>query len=363
MNVRTAAVTSAYDVNPAWGQDGYPFMFYTPASGTFSSDSNFALTVDTGYYGMGTIYKTFLTAEPSISIENIANVYYPSDIVLHPDDSYALVIHDYCVVSKLMADYPYTLTNLAGLPDPDCSCTDGVGTLAQFDYPTGIAMHPSGDYALISENNYIRKILISTADVTTIVGHIGQSAADGIGTNAVFGTISGITIVGYNFAVVTDSMNQNLRKILLSTLEVTSLTQSGFGGHADGSLNTAEFYSPYGICSSKDGNIIAIADSGNFVLRKISPLLTSFQECMRGLIAQYSKTIEDLDTSLNLMMSLYDYNSESHDSAMYQLKEAKKSFHFINHHIDRCSEKCPAPTPAPSQAPTIGNPPIQFGSI
>jgi hypothetical protein len=63
---------------------------------------------------------------------------------------------------------------------------DGFGTNAQFAAPSGISASPNGTYALIADtsNNRIRKIILSTAQVTTFAGSSSTGSSDGVGSNA-----------------------------------------------------------------------------------------------------------------------------------------------------------------------------------
>ena len=69
---------------------------------------------------------------------------------------------------------------------------------------------------------------------------------------------------------VCDSGNNAIRIIspVGQTYQVETLTGSGIEGWADGTLQVAEFSSPYGIALGRGGNIY-IVDSGNNRIRKI----------------------------------------------------------------------------------------------
>jgi hypothetical protein len=74
---------------------------------------------------------------------------------------------------------------------------DGIGTNALFNFLSGVSISPGdGVYALIADgfNHLIRRIEISTAAVTTLAGSINPGNTDGIGTNARFSSPYGFTI-------------------------------------------------------------------------------------------------------------------------------------------------------------------------
>ena len=153
------------------------------------------------------------------------------------------------------------VTTLAGSSEGDA---DGIGTSAQFFYPRGITTDGTNLYVADFNNNIIRKIVISTGEVTTLAGS-SQGYADGIGTSAQFFLPSGITTDGTNLYVA-DSDNNRIRKIVISTGEVTTLAGSSYG-YADGIGSSAQFYYPDGITT--DGTNLYIADTVNNRIRKI----------------------------------------------------------------------------------------------
>jgi len=153
------------------------------------------------------------------------------------------------------------VTTLAGSSEGDA---DGIGTSAQFFYPRGITTDGTNLYVADFNNNIIRKIVISTGEVTTLAGS-SQGYADGIGTSAQFFLPSGITTDGTNLYVA-DSDNNRIRKIVISTGEVTTLAGSSYG-YADGIGSSAQFYYPDGITT--DGTNLYIADTYNHRIRKI----------------------------------------------------------------------------------------------
>jgi len=83
------------------------------------------------------------------------------------------------------------VTILAGAyPTATTGYVDGIGTNARFYNPWNLNISPDGMYALVADsgNNAIRKIIISTATVSILAGSYPMSSGyvDGIGTNAKF---------------------------------------------------------------------------------------------------------------------------------------------------------------------------------
>jgi len=150
--------------------------------------------------------------------------------------------------------------------------TDGVGTAAKFSNPKGITNDGTNLYVADYANNTIRKIVISTAQVTTFVGAAGVSGSiDGVGTGARLYNPKGITIdsTGANL-YVTDYSNNTVRRIVTTTGEVTTLAgTAGVAGSMDGTGAAASFYQSNGITPDATGSNLYVADYGNNTIRKI----------------------------------------------------------------------------------------------
>jgi len=147
-----------------------------------------------------------------------------------------------------------------------CGATDGTGTGATFYYPTGITTDGTNLYVTDSNNRKIRQIVIATGVVSTLAGNGGYGATDGTGTAATFNWPTGITTDGVNLYVA-DQNNQKIRQIVISSGVVSTLAGSGNQGSADGTGAAATFYYPKDITT--DGTNLYVADSDNNKIRKI----------------------------------------------------------------------------------------------
>lgn len=104
---------------------------------------------------------------------------------------------------------------------------DGVGALATFNGPQGVATDGTNLYVADAGNELIRKIEIATQTVTTFAGQQGNTTpADGIGTAAAFHRTWAIACDGTNLYVL-DTMENQLRKIVLATADVSTVTLTG----------------------------------------------------------------------------------------------------------------------------------------
>lgn len=157
-----------------------------------------------------------------------------------------------------------TLAGTAGVTGD----SDGTGTAAQFDYPRGITSDGTNLFVTDSINNTIRKIVISTGVVTTLAGTAGASGiSDGTGAAARFNNPSGITTDGTN-VFVGDASNYTIRQIVIATGVVTTLAgTAGVNSSTDGTGTNAAFAAPHGITT--DGTNLFVADSDNHIIRKV----------------------------------------------------------------------------------------------
>ena len=155
--------------------------------------------------------------------------------------------------------------------------SDGTGTVsATFDAPEGVDISSDGTFALVADksNHLVRKIVISTAVVTTLAGSAGVAGStDGVGTtSATFNEPLGVALSpDDSMALVAPWRNHAIRKIVISTAEVTTLAGSlGVLGSTDGiGTTSATFTYPRGVDISLDGLIAIVADYGNTAIRKI----------------------------------------------------------------------------------------------
>ena len=157
-----------------------------------------------------------------------------------------------------------TLAGSAGV----VGAANGVGAVARFRSPNHITTDGVNLYLTDSENNTIRKIVISSGEVSTVAGTAGViGAADGIGSAATFNYPNGIATDGHNL-YITESNNHTIRKIVISTGAVTTLAgKIGVKGSTDGIGDNSSFSFPDGITT--DGKNLYVSDAGNHEIRKI----------------------------------------------------------------------------------------------
>ena len=93
--------------------------------------------------------------------------------------------------------------------------TDGTGTSAKFSSPTGVAVDGAGNvYVADKDNHRIRKI--TTSGVVSTLAGSSQGYTDGTGTSAQFNYPTGVAVDGAGNVYVADQYNHRIRKITLS---------------------------------------------------------------------------------------------------------------------------------------------------
>jgi DNA-binding beta-propeller fold protein YncE len=211
------------------------------------------------------------TAGSVDGVGTLATFNEPRGIALSPDGSYALITDrlNYRVRRLDMASK--AVTTVAGSTD---GFADGTGTNAKFrGWMFHIAIDPAGSYALICDlTNYrIRRLDIASSQVSTLAGSGAISFQDGIGTNAIFNLPNGVSIdPSGTFALVVDYGNQRIRRIVVATAQVTTLAGTGALSAVNGAGAQATFNLPYAIDIDASGTFALVADGGNHRIRRIA---------------------------------------------------------------------------------------------
>ncbi|RYE12674.1 MAG: hypothetical protein EOP51_31145, partial [Sphingobacteriales bacterium] len=119
---------------------------------------------------------------------------------------------------------------------------DGFGTAAMFSAPNRIVYDGTGNlYVSEISNGRIRKIVISTGLVTTIAGNGSNASVDGTGTNASLFSPSGLALDGQGNLYVGESNGRKIRKIVLATGVVSTVAGNGISASTDGPALSASF--------------------------------------------------------------------------------------------------------------------------
>jgi len=144
---------------------------------------------------------------------------------------------------------------------------NGTQSEAKFKGAFGICLDKKGNL-LIAENgnNIIRKI-DAKGNVSTIAGNGKEGNVDGSIETALFNAPTGVCADGKGNIYIADFLNHTIRKIHAKGI-VTTIAGNGKPGYKNGKGREAQFNYPRGICIDSKGNIF-VGDSWNHRVRKI----------------------------------------------------------------------------------------------
>lgn len=159
------------------------------------------------------------------------------------------------------------VTTVAGLPSTP-GYVDGAGLAARLNQPAGITLTSSPLILYIADaaNHCIRR-LDQNQILSTFAGTNQQGYLDAYGNGARFGTPLGIDFDTLRFLYVTDSAFHNIRRVDVSSTQVTTIAGTGVPGWNDGSGIMASFNTPAAITSHSE--LTLVCDGGNHRIRMI----------------------------------------------------------------------------------------------
>lgn len=146
---------------------------------------------------------------------------------------------------------------------------DGIGTAAQFDMPTSVAVDNSGKlYITDSYGNRVTKYDPSTQAVTTIAGGTSGNL-DGPALSAQLFEPNGLAVTGDGQYVFWCEIGNNNLKILSGGVVSTFAGNTCFSGHSDGPSRIATFQTPYALCLDANYNVY-VADCLSSAIRRVA---------------------------------------------------------------------------------------------
>lgn len=140
---------------------------------------------------------------------------------------------------------------------------DGTGSVARFDDPLGMAFYGPMMYVAEYDNNTIRSVT-KGGEVDTVFGALSSGLTDGNGTGARFNKPSGVSVRG-NTLFIADSYNHRIRIANLITKAVTTYAGTGTNGSQDNDISTAQFSFPTGVAASPDGKVFVVESNAGRV--------------------------------------------------------------------------------------------------
>ena len=164
------------------------------------------------------------------------------------------------------------ITTVAGNGTKGYSGNSGAATSAQLAYPYGLALDGSGNlYIADTFNAVIRKVTASTGVITTVAGtnFVGYSGDGSTATLAELNYPYGVAVDGSGNLYIADTGNSRIREV--SGVNITTVAGGSSVGYAGdgGAATSAELQFPQGVAVDSSGNIF-IADTGNIVVREVN---------------------------------------------------------------------------------------------
>lgn len=179
------------------------------------------------------------------------------------------------VIRKIAPDGEVSV--FAGMVGISGSANGSATTTARFAAPYGVAVTRDGStvYVADADNHTIRRIRSGVVDIVAgAAGTAGATNGDGSGASARFVLPAGLALhddAASDVLYVTDASNA-VRKVVITDTAVTVSTLAGtFGvaGAANGMGAAASFKGTAGLGLSSDGALLYVADSGNHLVRVI----------------------------------------------------------------------------------------------
>ena len=197
-----------------------------------------------------------------------ARLYYPSGLALDASGNIYVAQDLNHTIRKITS--AGVVTTLAGFPGV-AGGADGTGSGARFNGPSGLAVDGSGNIFVADQYNHTIRKVTAGGVVTTLAGLAGSSGStDGTGSAARFNVPSGVTIDSSGNLFVADEYNDTIRKVTSAGVVTTLAGLAGSTGRADGTGSAARFYLPYAVAVDGAGNV-CVADLANDRIRKVTP--------------------------------------------------------------------------------------------
>jgi uncharacterized protein (TIGR03437 family) len=166
-----------------------------------------------------------------------------------------------------------TITTVAGNGNQGFSGDGGPATKAELNEPFGIAFDPYGNLFIADSGNNRIRVLMTNGTITTVAGN-GKAGYSGDMIPAIAAELNqpfDVAFDTYGNLYIADSNNFRIRKVTTSGTILTIGGGTGEGYSGDGFIGTnAKLNSASGVVVDSSNNVF-IADSGNNVIRELTP--------------------------------------------------------------------------------------------
>jgi hypothetical protein len=190
---------------------------------------------------------------------------FPNDLVIDATGNLFVSEFQNHTIRKVGADG--RVTTVAG--NGTAGYQDGIGTAAQFRFPSGLARDGNGNLYVAEWSNHTLRKITPAGVVTTLAGTPGQRGfVDGPGSSALLNTPDGVAVDAVGNLYFTEYGNHAVRRLGTDNV-VTTIAGTGAPGFVNGDASQTMFRHPGGINITLDGSLVVV-DTGNHAIRKIT---------------------------------------------------------------------------------------------
>ena len=195
----------------------------------------------------------------------------PAGLALGPDGTLYVADTENHTIRKIAPDG--TVSTIAGLAGSSGSA-DGTGSAARFQYPTGLALSPTGNLYVADTANHTIRQITPAGVVTTFAGSPGVvGSTDGVGSAAQFLDVDHLVIDAAGNIFVSDRQNATVRRITPGKVVTTIGGLAGIQGSSDGLGAAARYYRTSGLALEASGALY-VADEYWTTIRRAFPAPT-----------------------------------------------------------------------------------------
>ncbi|SEN56342.1 gliding motility-associated C-terminal domain-containing protein [Mucilaginibacter gossypiicola] len=228
--------------------------------------------------GIITVFAGINQAGTADGPGDVANIINPNGIAIDKDDNLYVSDGNNAIRKISPSGYVYTLAG-----QPAAGTADGLGRAAKFNKPAGLAVDKDGNIYVADQAGFVIRKITPNGQVTTIAGSGSFGTGDGNGTAANFQFPVGITVDPSGNLYVTDGGVGTVRRISPDG-EVKTIAGGGPVGVESGVGTNVHFSSPSGITIGPDGNLYVAEYGTNSIKRVIATGYTIDKGLPAGLV-------------------------------------------------------------------------------